>query len=377
MRNLAQTFALLYIRPLEGIGRILDSGAPWLAALLAVAPTLALGLPWQWLILVAVAFVPAAVVTASKLEGGVSTGVALERDYMPSLVCHLMVWAAALLPLALLRWITGPWQPLPRFLALTAALGYFLILSVFTIRTIGGTSFPRATGALATAIAVAGAGAWLLSIAGNVGYVFLSPWVLYYLYMRFGSEVRSVGGGLSSRQRLHQLLETSTVNPRDADARYQLGLIYQQRRDFARARQYFRDAIRIDPNEADPHYQLGRILRIEGDPAAAMEELETAAAIDDKHSSSEVWREIGAACLELNQNQRARDIFAIYTQRRPFDAEGLYWNGVALSRTGQTQEAREALKSAQEAVRTAPPHRRRQIRRWKGMAEKQLRQLSA
>jgi hypothetical protein len=377
VRNLAQTFALLYIRPLEGIGRILDSGASWLAALLAVAPTLALGLPWQWLILVAVAFVPAAVVTAAKLEGGVSTGVALERDYMPSLVCHLMVWAAALLPLALLRWITGPWPPLPQFLALTAALGYFLILSVFTIRTIGGTSFPRATGALATAIAVAGAGAWLLSIAGNVGYVFLSPWVLYYLYMRFGSEVRTVGGGLSSRQRLHQLLETSTVNPRDADARYQLGLIYQQRRDFARARQYFRDAIRIDPNEADPHYQLGRILRIEGDPAAAMEELETAAAIDDKHSSSEVWREIGAACLELNQNQRARDIFAIYTQRRPFDAEGLYWNGVALSRTGQTQEAREALKSAQEAVRTAPPHRRRQIRRWKGMAEKQLRQLSA
>ena len=377
MRNVIRSFGLLYIRPLEGIGTILDSGTPLLAALLAIAVTYFFSLPFQFPILMAVVFVPAAVVAAAKLEGGVSMSIALERDYMPALVCHLMAWAAALLPLVALRWITGPWQPLPQLIVLIAALVYFLILSICTIRMIAGTSFPRALGSVVIAVGAACAGAWLLSFAGRLAYIFLSPWVLYYLYMRFGSDVRSVGGGLSSRQRMHQLLETSTVNAQDADARYQLGLIYQQRRDFARAKQYFRSAIRIDPNEADPHYQLGRILRSEGDSAGAMEELETAAAIDDKHSSSEVWREIGAACLELDQNQRARDIFANYTQRRPFDAEGLYWYGVALSRMGQAKEAREALAAAQDAVRTAPSHRRRQIRQWEALAGKQLRQLGS
>jgi Tfp pilus assembly protein PilF len=361
---------------LQGISLILDSGSPWLAVLLAVAANFFLRIPWQALLLMAVVFVPAAVAAAAKLEGGVSLSVALERDYMPALVCHLMAWTAALLPLVVLRSITGPLPSIPQIILLIAVLIYFLGLSVCAIRTIGGTSFPRASAALVIALVAAVAGGWLLSFAGRLAYIFLSPWVLYYLYMRFGSEARSLGGGLSSRQRMHQLLDTATVNPQDADARYQLGLIYQQRRDLARAKQYFRNAIRIDASEPDAHYQLGRILRSEGDPAGAMEELETAAAIDDKHSSSEVWREIGAACLELNQNQRARDIFAIYTQRRPFDAEGLYWYGLALSRMGQTKEAQEALESAKEAVRTAPPHRRRQIRQWEGLAKKQLRELS-
>jgi tetratricopeptide (TPR) repeat protein len=325
------------------------------------------------LLLVALIFVPAAVFAAARLEGGVSTGVAMERDYMPALVCHLMAWSAALLPLAVLRWIFGT-VPFGLTLGIVALI-YFAVLSACSIRTISGTSFPRSIAAVLIACVAAIAAAWLFSFAGSFAYILASPWVLYYLYMRFGSEVRTVGGGLSSRQRMHQLLEASTVNERDADARYQLGLIYQHRRDFARAKQYFRNAIRIDPNEADSHYQLGCILRAEGETEAALEELETAAAIDDKHSSSEVWREIGAACLELHQDQRARDIFAIYTKRRPFDAEGLYWYGVALARTGQKKEAGDALESAREAVRTAPSHRRRQIARWGRLAAQRLREL--
>jgi len=357
------------------MSRILDHGTPWLAVVLAVALTLLLRLPLQSLLLVAAALVPAAVVAGAKLEGAVSTGIALERDYMPALVCHLMAWSAVLIPLVIVRSVLGTWRNLPGAVVGLAALGYFLVLSACAIRTIAGTSFPRAVGALAIGLATAGAALLVFSFAGSFAYFFASPWVLYYLYMRFGSEARSLGGGLSSRQRLRQLLETSTVNARDADARYQLGLIYQQRRDFANAKLCFRESIRIDPGEADPHYQLGRILRAEGDLTGAMEHLETAAAIDDKHASSEVWREIGAVCLELGQDQRARDIFAIFTQRRPFDAEGLYWYGVALSRMGQVKEAREALQSAMEAVRTAPPHRRRQIRQWEPMASKQLRQI--
>jgi Tfp pilus assembly protein PilF len=348
-----------------------------LAVVLAVSATLAARVPLQSLLLVAGAFVPAAAVAGAKLEGAVSAGVALERDYMPVLVCHLMAWTAALLPVAVVRSLTGTWHSVAVIVVSAAALGYLLVSSTCVIRTIAGTSFPRAAAAVVISLATAAGAFGVFTVAGNFAYFFASPWVLYYLYLRFGSEARALGGGLSSRQRLHQLLETSTVNPRDADARYQLGLIYQRRWDFANAKVCFRESIRIDPNEADPHYQLGCILRSEGDLNGAMEHLETAAAIDDKHSSSEVWREIGAACLELGENQRARDILAIYTQRRPFDAEGLYWYGVALSRAGQIKDARESWHAAIEAVRTAPPHRRREIRRWEGMASRELRNAQA
>ena len=368
-----KSLGFLYVRPISAIGRILDHGRPWIAVALSIAATWLLRLPWQALLLVAVIFVPVAVLSAAKIEGGISLGVAMERDYMPALVVHLMAWFAALLPLVVLRWIFGA-VPFV-FVIGICAIVYFLIVSVCAIRTISGTSFPRAMGVTAIASVASIMAVGVFSFAGSFAYILASPWVLYYVYMRFGSEVRTFGGGLSSRQRMHQLLEAATVNERDADARYQLGLIYQQRRDFARAKQYFRNATRIDPNEADAHYQLGCILRREGQTADALEELETAAAIDDKHASSEVWREIGAACLELSQDARARNILAIYTQRRPFDAEGLYWYGVALMRVGEKNEARGAFEAAKEAVRTAPPHRRRQIGKWEGMAAKQLREL--
>jgi tetratricopeptide (TPR) repeat protein len=174
---------------------------------------------------------------------------------------------------------------------------------------------------------------------------------------------------------MRQLLETSMVNPRDADARYQLGLIYQQRRDHQQAKKCFEEAIAIDKQEAEPHYQLGRVLRTQGNSAEALEHLKTAAAIDNKLSQSEVLRETGATLLDLGRDAEARDILREYTNRRGFDAEGCYWYGVALSRLGENQAAKEALQQSIESVRTAPSHLRRQASKWESAARKLLRQL--
>jgi tetratricopeptide (TPR) repeat protein len=371
---------LLYSRPLRGVGLILDRGNIGWAALLAIGATLLVHMPFSTLLLMALVFTPVAALTAAKLAGAVSAGVALERDFMPALVCCLMAWTVALLPLVALRWLVLLAPPIQMALLL-AALIYFLGLSVCALRTVAGTSFPRAAVAVILGVVVAGAALWVLSFAGSFAYLFASPWVLYYLYLRFGSEVRGFGGGLGSRQRLRQLLETATVNPRDADAHYQLGLIYEQRRDWPQAKQRFREAIQIDPSDADSHYRLGRILRCEGAAPRlehlkdALEQFRAAVAIDDKHSSSEVWREIGGTYLEIGENEAARQALREYTNRRPFDAEGLYWYGIALERLGETAPAREAFENACEAVRTAPKHRQRQIHKWETMAARELRRL--
>jgi TPR repeat protein len=404
--NQLKALGLLYVRPVKAMSEILDRGRLSIALVLAFAAGLLFVAPaylrnieaqslnldalepvqvpstpglspiFLSLALLAAVFVPIAVIVVNKLEGTGSAGVVLPRDYMPMLVCHVMAFTAAVLPAAALEWIPGL---TPEWVTI-AALLYFAFLSVRAIRTVAGTGWGRASMTAVSALAVSAGALYGYSFVRGALYFLASPFVLYYLYIMFGQELRGFGGGLSSRQRMRQLLEMSAVNPHDADARYQLGLIYQQRRDYTRARECFEQAIAIDPKEPEAQYQLGRTLRVLGDPAAALEHLKTAAAIDNKVAQSEPLREIGAACLDLGdepgRNEEAVDVLREYTNRRNFDPEGLYWFGMALSRVGDVAAAREALQQAIEAAKTAPSQRRRQVGQWGGKASKLLRQIA-
>jgi tetratricopeptide (TPR) repeat protein len=397
--NQIKALGLLYIRPVKAMSEILDRGKLSVALVLVFAAGLLIQVRPMLqtigyvslaslissivfpLALQAVVFVPVAVIVVNKLEGTGSAAVVLPRDYMPMLVCHVMALAAVVLPVAVIElapesieeWIPDGW---PLLAVLIAAALYFAFLSVCAVRTVAGTGWGRAAITTATSIVVSAAALYLYSFARSILYYVGSPFVLYYLYIAFGSEIRVFGGGLSSRQRMRQLLEFAAINPHDADAPYQLGLIYQQRRNYTQARECFERAIAIDPKEPDAQYQLGRVLRATGNPAAALEHLKLAAAIDNKLAQSEVLREMGAACLELGRNDEARDILREYTDRRSFDPEGLYWFGEALRSVGDAAGAREALLQAIDAAKTAPPQRRRQVGQWGGKAAKLLRELS-
>lgn len=408
MLNHLKALGLMYVRPFKAISLILDQGRLGWALALAVAAGLLFMVPafarhasleitaqesanpedidvppsphvsesLVPLLLLAVIFVPAAVVVVNKLEGTGSAGVVLPRDYMPMLVCHVMAYAAVLLPAAVVEVVPG----LPEIVAPVVAAAYFAFLSVCMVRTLAGTSFGRATGTTISAFAISAGALYVYSFVAGALYFLASPFALYFLYILFGqglgSQLQGFGSGLSSRQRMRQLLETSTVNPRDADARYQLGLIYQQRRAYDQARKSFEEAIAIDKQEPEPHYQLGRVLRAQGQLPEALEHLKTAALIDNKLAQSEVLRETGATLLDLGRDAEARDVLREFTNRRNFDGEGWYWYGLALSRLGDAAGAKEAFQQSIESVRTAPSHLRRQASKWESLARKQLRQLS-
>ena len=412
MADQLKALGLLYAQPFRAIGLILDRGRLSIAIVLALVAGLLFAYPVILqsvdtsvgpegfpqdevaqtghvisisslfspialsLILLAAVFVPIAVIVVNKLEGTGSAGVVLPRDYMPMLVCHLAAYTAALLPAAVIEFLIPGVPPLAVPIAM---LLYFAFLSVCIVRTVSGTSFGRAIGTEVVAVIGAFAGLYLYSFVQGAMYFLASPFVLYYLYIMFGqgigSEMRSIGSGLSSRQRMRKLFETATVNPRDADARYQLGLIYQQRRDFAQAEKWFEEAVSIDKQEPEAQYQLGRVLRARGNFAEALQHLKAAAAIDSKIAQSEVLRETGATLLDLGRNDEARDVLLEFTNRRNFDPEGWHWLGVALARLRDATGAREAFQQSIEAVRTAPAHRRRQIAQWASASSKQLRQL--
>jgi tetratricopeptide (TPR) repeat protein len=331
------------------------------------------------LLTLAICFVPMVILIVTFWDHLGSFSTILFRDYMSLLVCCLLSWAASYLLLAGvnlgLRLSHPPAHDHPALW--WAAQAYFVMLAVLAIRTVFGTTFARSIGAAGGAWGAAVGGLFLYSMFGNVTAYLASPFVLYYLYTGLAPEFRSLGTGLNSRQRLKRQLENATLNPRDADAHYQLGLIYVQRRQYEPAIQRFREAIGIDPNEADAHYQLGRIARDQGRYKDSLEYCRAAARIDDKHSSSEVWREIGITNLLAGNCEEARQALEKYLDRRPYDPEGDCWYGRTLAKLGRCQEARIAFEQAIEAVRTMPSARQRQVRSWESEARRELKKLPA
>ena len=164
------------------------------------------------------------------------------------------------------------------------------------------------------------------------------------------------------------------MNPADASAHYNLGLIYQQRGQFEEAKERFARAIEIDADETDAHYQLGRIAREQGRFADAITRFEAVVQRDPEHSQNEVWREIGHTYFEAAQLEDARAAFERFIQKRPSDAEGRYRYGLTLNRLGRGDDAASEMRACIEAVRSSPTYKYRAEKQWMAQAEAFLRQ---
>jgi tetratricopeptide (TPR) repeat protein len=117
---------------------------------------------------------------------------------------------------------------------------------------------------------------------------------------------------------------------------------------------------------------LGRIARQQGRLPDALAHFQTVLDQDERHSQSEILRELGVMYITVRQYEDARQMLADYVGRRPYDPEGLYYYGQALEGVGRASEAREVYERAVEADRTAPRYRRRITARWSRLAQKSL-----
>ncbi|MBZ5634131.1 MAG: tetratricopeptide repeat protein [Acidobacteriia bacterium] len=372
------TLFQLYYRPSRALSTILDSGSLSVAVVAAALATLALERSVRptitGLVLLALLFAPACIAIISVWDHLGSLGVVLRRDYSPLLVCMLMCWAAANIPGAIAGFIAPAFDVWIHL----AVVFYFVTLAAIAVRTVFGTGIGKAIGTVAGGLGATAAGYFAYETFGGALSYFSSPLVLLWLYYLFRPNLdmfTGLGGGLRSRQNFRRNLDALTVNPRDSDAHYQLGLIYQQRRNYTEAISRFTKAVEIDTSETDAHHQLGVIALEQKRYEDARRHFSAALALDDKHSSSEAWRGLGAADLQLGKTEQALAELQKYTDRREFDPEGLYWLGGAYKKLGRTAEARDAFQRAVEAARTSPPHRRRYTSAWGRQAKAELRTL--
>jgi len=327
------------------------------------------------LLVLAFLFVPISILILAAWDhlGGAMT--ILFRDYMPVLAGVLFAWTAAHLPFVFLWWspIATPQTVVP--LQIGGLLVFVAFAAPVLATTTGGTLSHSAITTVASLAAYA-AGSMLFAHSNNMLYMLGSPWLLYMVYQRFSGDISDIGGGLSQRQNFKRQLEIATINPRDADAHYQLGLIYVERRLPAEAEARFRRALEIDANEPDALYQLGRLLRLqEGRGEEARTLLEKAATLDPKLASHQVWRELGAVALNAGQLDEAIRYLAHYTAAREYDPEGLVLYGRALKAANRPADAKASFQQAVDCVKGAPRFRRGELSRWEAQARQELRAL--
>ena len=356
------------------------------------------------LLFTAILLVPVVIFVANVVERRASFGVTLRQEYAP--VASAILYARALASLcalpfaALVRATTVEEQSyeqsmrmleslarqggqnleeilarepflLPDSFASTIMLPFLGLWLLIAVREALRLSWGRAF------LVVLGSGLAMFPLMMVFGPIFqwvsASPFLFLLLFFMLRGYFAEVMRGQRARASFKQNLEASTLNPADASAHYNLGLIHLQRKELEEARARFDRAVEIDPEEVDAHYQLGRIAREEGRLAEAIEHFGQVVARDPTHAQHEIWREIGATYVAAAQFGDAEDALGRFLDQRQSDPEGLYLMGRAEFGQGRLREAQEWMRRCIEAVKTAPAYKYRADKRWLNEAQQFLR----
>jgi tetratricopeptide (TPR) repeat protein len=320
---------------------------------------------------IALLYVPCLILLMTMTGSIGSFSVVFRRDYGPLMTCALMAWAASHLPflIAGLGLTYLGFGPKSALLLMALSALYFGWVMSFGVRTLFGISFKKALGLVCLA-------AFSFSIQaklfGAVSPYFFSPFLLFYAYRMFRGDIGDIGFSLRQRQGFRRSMEAATINPRDASSHYQLGLIFQSRRQYGEAITYFQQAVAIDNEETDAHFQLGRMARDQSRLQDAIDHFGNVLSQDDKHAQSEIWREVGITYLDAKMFAEAREALATFVERRPYDPEGLYFYGKAFEHLDDPVHAHEIFQRCIEAVKTMPHYRHGDQRKWSKLAKERL-----
>ncbi|HYE13347.1 MAG TPA: tetratricopeptide repeat protein, partial [Pyrinomonadaceae bacterium] len=271
------------------------------------------------LLFACIVFVPVVVFVSNVVERRASFGLMLRQEYAPVASAVLYARAAAslaALPLAALVRSSGveaasyeqstqmlsdmarqsgttleqilaesPYL-MPESFANTIFLPFLIVWLVVAVREAMRFSWARAL------LAVLGSGLAMVPLTAMLSRVFewvlMSPFLLLLLVFMMRGYIGELMRGQRARAAFRQNLEAATLNPADASAHYNLGLIHQGRGELDEARKRFERAVEIDAEEVDSHYQLGRIAREQGRLSDAINHFGEVVARDPAHAQHEI-----------------------------------------------------------------------------------------
>jgi len=96
----------------------------------------------------------------------------------------------------------------------------------------------------------------------------------YYQALALWKSAQAASGAKDLSKVESALEKAATLDPKFADAQFQLGNLYSDENKIPEAVAAYQEALRIDPNLADAHYRLGQLYRRAGKSLEARKELE-------------------------------------------------------------------------------------------------------
>lgn len=177
------------------------------------------------------------------------------------------------------------------------------------------------------------------------------------------------------RRRIHELERTILDNP-SAGNYEELGLLYLDDGDFARARACYDKAISSRTDHADPFYRRGVAEMELGDFAAAVPDLERAVSADPDYDFHRAKGLLAWAYAQTEQVEKANAMFREATRISTI-SETYYHYALFLESQGRMVEAREWAQKILDKKPTMPGYLRRRERGWFRKASALLGRLRA
>jgi tetratricopeptide (TPR) repeat protein len=316
----------------------------------------------QGLLFLAFLYVPALICLSNAFAGD-GLGFSFSREeYRRHVSVLFPLWGTLLLAGSVVQAIA------PRFLAIgvveisVALLWLALVSIVYSVWGVKELNYIPVAAAL---------GVFVLSWATLPVFFVLTRFVLalpFFLLLPVAwivaSRVRELAAASAGERNLSEHLHTLTLNPSDADAHYQLGLIHLRRRNFETARGYFEEALRIDARDPDYHYCVGRVFEATGDWGRALECYEETYRLNPEYAVSDVVREVGKGYLHTGNEETGVEFLRFFLERRGSDPEARYWLAVALEKLGRCEDMRAELGGLLEQARSNPRFFRKGNREW-------------
>src|SRR5580658_7159134 len=164
------------------------------------------------------------------------------------------------------------------------------------------------------------------------------------------------------RRRIHELERAILDNP-SAGNYEELGLLYLDDGDYARARASYDKAIASRTDSVDAFYRRG-VAEVElGDFAAAVPDLERAVTADANYDFHRAKGLLAHAYAQTGQAEKAEGMFQQATSIST-SSETYYNYAVFLQAQGRVEEARQWAQKILDQRRTMPGYQRRRERVW-------------
>ena len=212
---------------------------------------------------------------------------------------------------------------------------------------------------------------WIIFIGGLLG-------AAAYLIVEVVAEADLLKATLQRRARKERIsaVEAQILdNPSVANLE-ELGELYWDEKNYAKARETFDRAIQTRSDSARTLYLRGRCALELGDPVAAVPDLESALRSEPKLDFHRGGMFLSRAYVAMGREAEAAKVFAAAMERTS-SPEMVYNYAAFLKSQNRTDEAREWLTRLQEMRRTAPRFVQRTERPWFQKGKTLLKQLSA